>query len=106
MKHHFTTLLLAMLMSLAFSLPALAATSVNINTADAATIASSLDGVGLVKARAIVDYRKDHGAFKQVSDLTHVKGIGKATLSHNQKAIRLDGDSDTGSDDTGKSDAS
>lgn len=91
MQRKFIAPLLAMLLSLAFSLPAAAASPVNVNTADAATIASTLDGVGLVKAKAIVDYRKDHGPFKQVSDLTHVKGIGKATLEHNRDAIRLSG---------------
>jgi competence protein ComEA len=83
----FATLALA----LSFTLPALAATPVNVNTADAATIASSLDGVGPAKAKAIVAYRKAHGHFKSVDDLTKVKGIGQATLAHNRKDIRLGG---------------
>lgn len=69
--------------------PAMAATPVNVNTADAATIAKSLDGVGLAKAHAIVAYRKAHGAFHSVDDLTKVKGIGPATVAHNRKDIRL-----------------
>ncbi len=77
--------------ALSLTLPALAATPVNVNHADAVTIAKSLDGVGPAKARAIVAYRKAHGPFKSVDDLAKVKGIGKATLAHNRKDIRLGG---------------
>lgn len=83
--------LTALAFALAISLPALAATPVNVNKADAATIAASLDGVGIAKATAIVEYRKAHGAFKSADQLTSVKGIGPATLKHNSKAIRLSG---------------
>ncbi|MDA3914470.1 helix-hairpin-helix domain-containing protein [Oleiagrimonas sp.] len=79
----------ALLLALSFSLPLLAATPVNINTADAATIAHSLKGVGPAKARAIVAYRKAHGRFKSIEGLAKVKGIGKSTLEHNRKDIRL-----------------
>lgn len=106
MKCKRITPLLAMLLCLAFSLPALAATPVDINSADAATIAANLDGVGMVKARAIVDYRKAHGPFKQASDLTHVKGIGKSTLAHNKDAIQLDGPRTAGTDKAAGDDAS
>ena len=67
----------------------LAATPVNINKADAATIASSLDGIGPAKAQAIVAWRDEHGPFKTVDDLSHVKGIGAATLERNRTAILL-----------------
>jgi competence protein ComEA len=53
---------------------------VNINRADAATLASSLRGIGLRKAEAIVAYRTEHGPFKSVDDLANVKGIGERTL--------------------------
>jgi|CXWL01.1.fsa_nt_gi competence protein ComEA len=52
------------------------AAPVNINTADAKTIADSLNGVGLKKAEAIIDYRSKNGAFKTVDDLKQVSGIG------------------------------
>jgi competence protein ComEA len=80
-------------LSLAFALPAFAATPVNINTADAETIAKSLDGVGLSKAKAIVAFRDEHGPFKSADDLTQVKGIGQATLQKNHDAILLSGES-------------
>ncbi|MFA6700284.1 MAG: helix-hairpin-helix domain-containing protein [Thiomicrospira sp.] len=65
------------------------AAPVNINTADAQTIADSLKGVGLAKAKAIVLYREQHGAFKQLADLTQVSGIGDKTLEMNADNILL-----------------
>jgi competence protein ComEA len=62
---------------------------VNINKADAATIAKSLDGIGQSKADAIVAYRDANGPFKSADDLTQVKGIGKATLERNRASILL-----------------
>jgi competence protein ComEA len=79
-------------LTLALALPAFAATPVNINTADAATIAHALDGIGLTKAQAIVAFRQEHGPFKNVDDLTQVKGIGQATLQRNHDAILLSGE--------------
>ncbi|MDE2307050.1 MAG: helix-hairpin-helix domain-containing protein [Xanthomonadaceae bacterium] len=66
-----------------------AATPVNINTADAATIARSLDGVGPSRAQAIVAWRDAHGPFKKVADLARIKGLGKGTLERNRAAILL-----------------
>jgi len=80
----------AVLVSLAMALPAFAATPVNVNKADAATLAKSLDGVGHSKAEAIVAWREEHGPFKSVDDLGQVKGIGPATLERNRNAILLD----------------
>jgi competence protein ComEA len=85
----FKKLLTLAALSLAFAAPAYAATPVNINTADAETLAKSLDGIGLSKAKAIVAYREEHGPFKSVDDLTQVKGIGQATLQKNHDAILL-----------------
>lgn len=62
---------------------------VNVNTADAETISAELQGVGLSKANAIVDYRKAHGPFKSVDDLTLVKGIGERTVEINRANILL-----------------
>ncbi len=60
---------------------------VNINTADAETISAELQGVGMSKAQAIVEYRKNHGPFKSFDDLTLVKGIGARTVEINRANI-------------------
>ena len=62
---------------------------VNVNTADAETISAELQGIGLSKASAIVDYRKAHGPFKSIDDLTLVKGIGARTVEINRANILL-----------------
>src|SRR5690606_14029956 len=81
-------LLLVFLLSLPFTV--LAAGAVNINTADAQTIASSLTGIGQAKAEAIVEYREANGPFRSVEDLLQVKGIGEKTLEANRERIRLE----------------
>jgi competence protein ComEA len=58
-------------------------TTVNINNADAATLQRELNGVGKVKAEAIVAYREEHGPFASVDELLEVKGIGAAILQKN-----------------------
>ncbi|MFL6617044.1 MAG: ComEA family DNA-binding protein [Povalibacter sp.] len=63
---------------------------VDINKADAATIAKELQGVGLSKAQAIVAYREKNGSFKTAEDLRKVKGIGAKTLDRNRPNIRVD----------------
>jgi competence protein ComEA len=87
----FKQTLCALALCFAMVLPAFAATPVNINKADAQTIASSLDGIGLGKAQAIVAYRGAHGPFKSVDDVGNVKGVGAKTLERNRDAIRLTG---------------
>jgi competence protein ComEA len=77
--------LLLLLLLLAGAVPAFA--QVDLNHADARTLAESLDGIGLVKAEAIVAYRSRHGPFRSVDDLAHVKGIGAKTIDANRNAI-------------------
>lgn len=60
---------------------------VNVNTADAETISEALQGVGLSKAQAIVEYRQKHGPFKSPEDLSLVKGIGERTVDLNRDDI-------------------
>ena len=62
---------------------------VNINLADAETIAMILDGVGLRRAEAIVDYRESNGDFKAIDDLILVSGIGEFTVRNNADRILL-----------------
>lgn len=60
---------------------------VNINTADAATLATALKGVGDAKAEAIVAWREQHGPFKAAAQLAEVRGIGDALVEANRDRI-------------------
>jgi competence protein ComEA len=80
------------LLALAFACVAVdvPAGPVNINSADAATLARELKGVGLKRAQAIVDYRTTHGPFKSADELVLVKGMGRKAIEKNRSDIRLD----------------
>ncbi len=82
-------ILIAIALMFAVSGPAMAAAQVDINHADAKTLAEGLSGVGLAKAEAIVAYRTEHGPFKSVQQLAKVKGIGSKTLERNHDVIVL-----------------
>lgn len=60
---------------------------VNINKADAATLAAYLKGVGPNKADAIVKYRRANGNFKAIADIQNVPGIGEETFKDVKKNI-------------------
>lgn len=62
---------------------------VNINTADAETLAAELQGVGMARARAIVEYRESRGPFARPEDLLEVSGVGPAILEQNAANIRV-----------------
>ena len=62
---------------------------VNINTASAEEIAGTLTGIGLAKAKAIVDYRKEFGPFDSIDDLVEVKGVGIATIEKNRSRMTV-----------------
>ena len=81
------TLLSSLVLSLALAGAAIAGETVNINTADAATIDRVLLNVGPAKAQAIVDYRKANGAFRSPEQLALVKGIGLKTVEKNRDRI-------------------
>lgn len=63
--------------------------TVNVNRADAATIAEVLKGVGLSRAQAIVEYREQNGEFRDAYELANIKGIGERTVEQNEAKIRL-----------------
>jgi len=62
---------------------------ININTADAATLAREMKGIGESKARAIVEHRQKNGAFRSVDELALVKGIGAKTLDNNRARLTV-----------------
>ena len=64
-------------------------TVININKADAETIAASVKGVGLKKAKAIVAFREANGPFKALEEIALVKGIGMKTIKSNEGVIKL-----------------
>ncbi len=63
---------------------------VNVNAADAATLAKELDGIGPAKAQAIVEYRQKNGPFRAPEDLLKVEGIGERVLDQNRSNLRFD----------------
>jgi len=62
---------------------------VDINTADAETIAAELNGIGIAKAKEIVEYRQKYGPFKSAKDLSLVKGVGEKTVERNLDNIKV-----------------
>jgi len=61
---------------------------VNINTASASELAA-INGLGEVKAKAIVAYREQKGPFKSVDELKDVKGIGEQMLAKLRPQVTL-----------------
>ncbi len=64
---------------------------VDINTADASTLARELNGVGPARAQAIVAYRTEHGPFRSVDDLRLVKNLPQRVIDANRELLHLDG---------------
>ncbi|WP_235714662.1 ComEA family DNA-binding protein [Aequoribacter fuscus] len=64
-------------------------TQVDLNSADAETLATVMKGVGISKARAIVSYRTQYGPFASLDELTEVKGIGVSILERNRDRLVL-----------------
>ncbi len=62
---------------------------VNINTADAETLAAELDGIGPALAAAIVRDREENGPYESADQLTRVRGIGERVLENNRDNIRV-----------------
>ena len=87
-----STLLLAAVLA-ALAGPGLAApperTMVNINRADAETIARNIKGIGLKRAEEIVAYREANGPFRDAYDLTAIKGIGERIVANNESRIQV-----------------
>jgi competence protein ComEA len=62
------------------------AAPLNINTASLAEL-DALPGIGPAKARAIVRYREEHGAFAAVEGLTGVPGLSRAVLDRLKERV-------------------
>ena len=62
------------------SAPALENGLVNLNTADIAAL-MTLPGIGESRAKAIISYREQHGAFAQIEDIMKISGIKQAAFS-------------------------
>lgn len=84
----FRSMLFVFSMLLAVSMQVYAG-QVDINTADAGTLASAINGVGERKAQAIVEYRQTNGPFVSVDELASVKGIGMTTVENNRDALTV-----------------
>ena len=84
MKALLKSTILSVLLALSFNL---FAAPVNINTADAKTLAANINGVGNKKAEEIVQYRDKHGPFKSADDLVKVKGIGPSLIEKNRDIL-------------------
>jgi competence protein ComEA len=61
---------------------------VNLNTATLAQL-DSLPGVGPILAQRILDHRERHGAFRAVSDLRQVDGIGEARYEQLKELVTV-----------------
>ena len=60
---------------------------VDINSADAETLAAELTGVGPVLAAEIVRDREANGAYTSADELTRVKGVGQRIVEMNRENI-------------------
>lgn len=86
----FNSILAALFLSLAITQFGFAEQpSVDVNTATAEELAEALHGVGMAKARAIVEYRDENGAFAHIDELVNVRGIGLRTVDRNRDRIEL-----------------
>jgi len=64
--------------------------NININTATAVELAEALDGVGEVRAAAIIALREKLGGFVNLEQLLEINGIGVAMLSRISSIIVLE----------------
>ena len=60
---------------------------VNVNIADATTLAAELKGIGASRAEAIVAYREENGAFRVAEDLADVSGVTLRIVEMNRDNI-------------------
>lgn len=93
-----TGLGLSLLLWIATPVTAQTAPPVNINSADAKTLAATIDGLTLKQAEAIVAFRDAHGPFESFDELVKVDGVGWSLLKANgltRRPPKEFGDADT-----------
>jgi len=78
------------LLFLALLFSGLSLAAVNINTATVQEL-EALNGIGPVKAQAIIDHRKANGPFKSIEQVKDVKGVGDATFDKIKGDIAVSG---------------
>ena len=61
---------------------------VNINEAGVDELCS-LNGIGVIKANAIIAYRESNGEFKNIEEIKNVKGIGDAIYEKIKERITI-----------------
>lgn len=67
-----------------------ATAAINLNNASQEEL-ESLKGIGSVKARAIIEYRKQNGSFKSADEIKNVKGIGDKTFEAIKDEVTVQG---------------
>ncbi len=65
-----------------------AGVKVNINTAGAEEL-TTLNGIGKVKAEAIISYREEHGFFRSAEEIMEVDGIAEGTYEKIKDEITI-----------------
>ncbi len=63
--------------------------AVDINRADASGLAEALDGVGLSRAKSIIEWREANGPFEDAYDLVQVRGISERIVRLNESRIHI-----------------
>ena len=71
------------------SMPPDSSRKVNINSAGSKEL-QSLPGIGPAYAKRIIQYRENHGPFKNIQELTRVKGIGAGRLKKLKPYISIE----------------
>ncbi|MCK4595801.1 helix-hairpin-helix domain-containing protein [candidate division WOR-3 bacterium] len=62
---------------------------INLNTASKEEL-TLLPGIGPVYAERIIEYRKENGGFKNIDEITNVKGIGEKRFENLRDKIKIE----------------
>ena len=81
-------LLVFLALSFAFIHTAHASALVDLNTSSR-THLETVTGIGPGKAKAIVEYRTQHGPFKSVDELENVSGFGKKSIDKVRSSLTV-----------------